>query len=239
MLQNSTILSIIPARGGSKGLKNKNIKWLCGKPLIGWTIEQAKECKYIDEVYVSTDSREIADVAIEFGVDVPYLRPAELAQDSTSTMDVVAYILDFYKKKNKFFNYILLLEPTSPLRKKADLDCAIELAVNNENADGVISVGQVHLEHPLIVKKIDQHGRISPYTDGLKKITQRQQADKAYFPYGVAYLIKTDVFLKQHSFYTDNIIPYYIERWQNYEIDDIYDFIAIEAILKSKMEENK
>lgn len=237
MYNNKTILAIIPARGGSKGLQDKNIKDLCGKPLIGWTIEQSKASKFIDEIFVSTDSLKIANVAKEFGVNVPILRPEELAKDSSSSMDVVDHVLSYFENINTFFDYILLLEPTSPLRKVDDLDSAIKLAVENESVDGVISLGEVHMEHPMIVKKLNQKGKIESYIENVKKISQRQQTDKAYFPYGVVYMIKTKVFKNSRTFYTNNVIPYFIERWQNYEVDDIYDFIAIEAILKKIKEE--
>lgn len=239
MYLNKKILAIIPARGGSKGLPEKNIKPLCGKPLIGWTIEQAKECKYIDSIFVTTDNERIANTAKSFGVDVPFLRPAELAKDTSSSMDVVEHVLSHFENKHVNFDYILLLEPTSPLRKKNDLDAAIQLAIENESSDGIISLGEVHMEHPMIVKKINEKGKITPYINDVIKISQRQQADKAYFPYGVIYMIKTDIFKKEKAFYTNNILPYYIERWQNYEVDDIYDFIAIEAILKKMQEEKK
>jgi CMP-N-acetylneuraminic acid synthetase len=238
MYNNKSILAIIPARGGSKGLPKKNILHLCGKPLIGYSIEQAKTSKYIDEIFLSTDCELIANTAKEFGIDVPFLRPDELAQDSSSSMDVVMHVLSYFENQNQFFDYILLLEPTSPLRKKDDIDNAIQLVISNNKADGIISVGEVHMEHPMIVKKINQEGKIQSYIDDVKKISQRQQADKAYFPYGVVYMVKTDVFKKEKSFYSNNNVPYFIERWQNYEIDDIYDFIAIEAIL-SKIQEGK
>ena len=234
MYKNKKILAIITARGGSKGLPGKNIKSLLGKPLIGWTIEQAKACKYIDEIFISTDSKEIADISEQFGVLVPSLRPPELALDTSSSMDVIMYTINTLKKK---YDYIILLEPTSPLRKKDELNKIVEQIIDNIDADGLITLGEVHMEHPMIVKKINQDGKIIPYIPDLQKITQRQQADKAYFPYGVAYVIKTDVFIKKMTFYTENIIPYFIERWQNYEIDDIYDFFCIESIIKEKGDE--
>lgn len=237
MYNNKRTLAIIPARGGSKGLPGKNIKVLCGKPLINWTIEQARSSNFIDNIFVSTDSQEIANVAIQAGIDVPFLRPEYLAKDTSSSIDVVEHVISYYKGLNLHFDYILLLEPTSPLRKEDDIDNVIKLAITNKKADGVISLGEVHMEHPMIVKKISENGRILSYVDDVKKITQRQQADKAFFPYGVSYLIKTDVLLSEKSFYTNNIIPYYIERWQNFEVDDIYDFVSIEAILTFKNKE--
>lgn len=228
-------LAVITARGGSKGLPKKNIKELNGKPLIAWTLEQAKGSKYIDEIFVSTDSQEIADVCEIFGVEVPELRPAELAQDNTSSMEVLNYTLKHLESEGKTFDYLLLLEPTSPLRKKDDLDNIIELAGQNIERTGVISVGEVHTEHPSIIKAISKMGNIIPFLESDKCIYQRQQMDKVYFPYGVGYLVKVSEFKKCGSIYTNNSIPYYIERWQNYEIDDIYDFVCIESIMKMEM----
>jgi CMP-N-acetylneuraminic acid synthetase len=236
MYKNKKILAIIPARAGSKGLPGKNIKPLLGKPLIGWSIEQAKLSKYIDEICVSTDGKEIAAVSEKFGVKVSELRPAKLAEDKTSTMDVVEYLLERYKSKGQEFDILILLEPTSPLRKIDDIDNAIELLAKNEKADGVISVGEVQTEHPSIVKKINSEGKIEAYVKSDKKLYQRQQMDKAYFPYGVIYMIKTEVFNKAKMFYTPNVIPYFIERWQNYEVDDLCDFLCIERIMKARIE---
>ncbi len=237
MYKGYTILAVVTARGGSKGLPGKNIKNINGKPLIAWTMEQIKSSELIDSVVVSTDSREIADVCERCGVRVPELRPADLATDEASSMDVIDYVIKNEEGKGRVYDYILLLEPTSPLRKKGDLDNMIRLAGDHADKDGVISVGKVQLEHPMIVKKISGNGTIIPYIDELKDVYQRQQHDEALFPYGVGYLIKNSVFKKEHKIYTSNIIPYYIERWQNYEIDDIYDLNCIETIMR--MESDK
>ncbi|WP_298062295.1 acylneuraminate cytidylyltransferase family protein [uncultured Rikenella sp.] len=226
------VLAIIPARGGSKGLPGKNIRPLLGKPLIGWTIEQAKASKYITEIFVSTDSQEIADVAERFGVSVPELRPAELASDTAPSSGFVVYTIEKLRREGKEFDYIILLEPTSPLRTSRDIDSAVELALSHPDKVGVVSLGKVHMEHPQIVKRINDNGEVIPYVSQEHKLTQRQQADAAYFPYGVIYMVKTEHFLQTHEFYGSRSLPYFIERWQCYEIDDIYDFVAIEAILK-------
>ena len=232
MLDGKRILAVVPARGGSKGLPGKNIRPLQGKPLICWTLDSARRSLYIDKVFVSTDSAEIADVCNNYGVDVPALRPLALAQDSTPSVDVMLYTLDLLEKQGEKYDYLLLLEPTSPLRDNGDLDNIIKLATAHPEADGVISVGQVHTEHPLIIKKIEQTGYLCPYIEKKNKIFQRQQEDEALFPYGVGYLVKVDRFRQRKTIYMDCMLPYYIERWQNYEIDDIYDFVCIEAILK-------
>lgn len=237
MIKDQKIIAIIPARGGSKGLPGKNIKPLSGLPLISWTIKSAQNSRYIDEIFVTTDSSEIAGISDKYGIKVPFLRPDELAKDTSSSMDVVEHVINYYETQNQHFDFIILLEPTSPLRKKNDIDNAIEKLMENEDADGIVSVGEVHMEHPLIVKRINEKNLLEPYILNKDKIYQRQQADKAYFPYGVIYLIKTKVFKEKKAFYTENIIPYFIERWQNYEVDDIYDFLCIESILEEKKEE--
>lgn len=237
MYKGLKILAIITARGGSKGLPGKNIKEMNGKPLLAWTIEQAKTSKYLDEIFVSTDSEDIAEVSNNYGVDVQELRPKYLATDDASSIDVIEYTIELLRKKGKCFDYLILLEPTSPLRKWDDIDNMIQIAGENNECDGVISVGKVHTEHPMILKKISSQGRIIPYHNDLHMAYQRQQHDAAYFPYGVGYLIKVSKLIETHTIYTDNIIPYYIDRWQNYEVDDIYDFICIEAIMKARGED--
>lgn len=237
MYKDKKILAIIPARGGSKGLPGKNIKPLLGKPLIGWTIEQAFASEYIDEIFVSTDSREIADIAETFGVRVPELRPEELASDISPSSEFVIYTIEYLQTQGKYFDYIILLEPTSPLRKKKDVDHAIEILERYPETSSIVSLGEVHTEHPAIVKKINPDGKVVPFMANSEKIMRRQDNQKSYFPYGVIYMVRTDFFQRTKSFYSEESIPYFIERWQNYEVDDLYDFICIEAILKIKQED--
>lgn len=237
MYKKFKILAVVTARGGSKGLHGKNIKELNGKPLVAWTIGQIISSRLIDNFVVSTDSKEIAEVSERYGASVPELRPDYLSTDSASSMDVLEYVIKSEEDKGRSYDYVFLLEPTSPLRKRGDVDNIIRLAGDNPDRDGVISVGKVQLEHPMIVKKISARGTIVPYNENLGGIYQRQQYDEALFPYGVGYLIKVPVLKEKHTIYTSNILPYYIERWQNYEIDDIYDFKCIETIMR--MESDK
>lgn len=236
MIEGKSVLAIIPARGGSKGLPGKNIKLLCGKPLLAWSLEQAFKSKYLDTVFVSTDSEEIANIAKQYGGDIPFLRPPEIAADNSPTSDAIIHALENFERIEKYYDYVVLLEPTSPLRKPADIDTAIQLLVKNEDADTLVSLGEIHMEHPMIVKKIDESGRVVPYVENVKKIHQRQQADKAYFPYGVIYISKVSEFKKNLTFYTQRTIPYFIERWQNFEVDDEIDFAVIETIMAMKTE---
>ncbi len=231
MYNNRSILGIIPARGGSRGLPGKNIRQICGMPLIAWTVKQALSSRYLDSVIVSTDDHEIADISEKYGAEVPFLRPEKLAGDCTPMIDVILHAVDFYKNKGMTFDCIALLEPTSPLRKIDDIDRAIEKLIRHEaEADSLVSLGEVSLEHPSIMKRITR-GYVKPYEAGAGIITRRQELDRVFFPYGVIYLSKTATLMEYGTFYQRRTIPFFIERWQNYEVDDIYDFVCIEAVM--------
>lgn len=233
MYKDRTFLAIIPARGGSKGLAGKNIKELCGKPLIAWSIEAGLKSKYLDEVMVTTDYQNIAEISKKYGAKVPFLRPDELASDTATSFDAIKHTIEFYKNEfNQEFDYIVLLEPTSPLRETTDIDDMIKKIIQNEdNFDSIVSIGEVH-EHPSIMKKIINKNYLSSYCIELEMKSRRQDNDIAYFPYGVAYIVKTKSLLDEETFYTKRNTFYQIRRYQCYEIDDIYDFLAIENIMK-------
>ena len=233
MYKNNSFLAIVPARGGSKGLPGKNIKELWGKPLVAWSIEAGLKSKYVDEVMVSTDDEQIAEISKKYGANVPFLRPSELASDNATTFDAVKHTIDYYKNElKKEFDYIVLLEPTSPLRENNDIDMMIEKIVDNqEEFDSISSIGEAH-EHPSIMKQIVNKNYIVPFCKELKVTTRRQDNEKAYFPYGVAYIAKIKNLLGEETFYTKRNTFYEIKRYQCYEIDDLYDFLAIENIMK-------
>jgi len=238
MYKGRTVLGIIPARGGSKGLPGKNIREMAGKPLIYWTIERALSSTYFDNVIVNTDDGEIAEIAEKYGAEVPFLRPKELADDRTPIIDVINHTVEYYRGLNMYFDFIALLEPTSPLRKPDDIDRAITQLIDREDeADSIVSVGEVHLEHPSIMKKISA-GQLTPYERDAGIVTRRQELDTVFFPYGVIYLTKTEELIAHGTFYLERTIPFFIERWQSYEIDDIYDFVCIEAVLNHELKES-
>ena len=233
----SKILAIIPARGGSKGIPKKNIKNLFGKPLIAWTIEQAQKSKYISKIFVSTDDEEISKFAEQYGDLVPFFRPDEFAQDNSPTSDVIFHALDTFEKRGEYYDFIIILEPTSPLRKKNDIDNAIETYFQNAStSESLVSVGEIHLENPYIMKII-KNNHVLPLLENKQQFYQRQQLPNIYFPYGVIYLSSVQAMRKCGTFYQENTIPYNIERWQNYEIDDIFDFYCVETILKEQIKE--
>lgn len=234
MFNDKKIIAIIPARGGSKGLPDKNIKALCGKPLIAYSIESALKSQYLDEVMVTTDSQKIADISSFYGASIPFLRPDFLSSDHATSFDTVIHTLDFYSENFDLnFDYLLLLEPTSPLREDDDIDKMIEqLITNQDQYDSLSSVGEIN-EHPSIVKKI-QNNSLVPFCEELALSTRRQDNEKAYFPFGVGYLVCIKSFKEEKAFYTKRNDFYKIKREQCYEIDDIYDFLCVEAIIKYK-----
>ena len=225
------VLGIITARGGSKGLPGKNIKDLNGKPLIVWTIEKALHSKNLTKIMVTTDCPDIAAIAKKAGAEVPFLRPAELASDTASSVMVINHVIKFYEDQGEVFDYIALMEPTSPLREDDDIDKMLSKIFSKEaeGFNGILAVGES--PHPSILRVKDKD-HLVPYDSSLNMYSRRQDAQKTFFPFGVAYIVKTEVFKNEQTFYPDNMLYHEIKRYQWYEIDDIYDFLAVESIMK-------
>ena len=231
MIAGRSVIAIIPARAGSKGLPGKNVRPLCGKPLIGWSIDSARASRYVDEVVVSTDGDEIARIAAQFGAAVPFRRPAELSTDTATTLAAAQHALDHYRAQGRAFDVVVLLEPTSPLREQSDIDRMLEqLSGAWESFDAVISIGEVH-EHPSIMKRL-RGPELEPYCAELARTTRRQDNPAAYCPYGVAYIVKTAVLLGEGTFYPRRCTYHLLKRYQSYEIDDLHDFLCVEAVMK-------
>ncbi|QDM00880.1 acylneuraminate cytidylyltransferase family protein [Aliarcobacter butzleri] len=234
MYKDRTFLAIIPARGGSKGLPGKNIKELCGKPLISWSIEAGLKSKYLDEVMVTTDSKDIAYIAKQYGASVPFLRPDVLASDTATSFDAIKHTIEFYKNElDKEFNYIVLLEPTSPLRRGSDIDTAIEQLFNS-NADSIVGICRTEDQNPAFLVFKNEKDFISGYENHDIKVLRRQDIKDVYFFEGTIYISKTDVLLNKKTFYHENTIGYVVPKYKSLEIDDIDDFIMVEAIMKHK-----
>jgi len=232
MINGKSILVIIPARGGSKGLPGKNIKKMCGKPLISWTIENALNSQYVDKVIVSSDDEEIIKISNTYGAETPFVRPDDLATDNATSFPVIKHAIEFlHDNYENQYDIIIMMEPTSPLREPNDIDVMLEkFNADYDAADSIISIGLV-AEHPSIIKKIDGN-LLKPFVDNLPMTMRRQDQSPAYFPYGVAYIAKRDALLKEKTFYTIKCLHHTIKRYQCYEIDDIYDFITTENIMR-------
>jgi N-acylneuraminate cytidylyltransferase/CMP-N,N'-diacetyllegionaminic acid synthase len=232
MYKGKKILAVIPARGGSKGLPGKNIKEMLGKPLIGWSISHAQESKYVDEIFVSTDSQEIAYIAEQFGVKVPSLRPHYLASDTASSMDFIEYTINLLEEQGKQFDYLILLEPTSPLRDAADIDESLEVLIDHPTAKSIVGVCKSEGQHPIYLTKIND-GFIVPYIERTKSV-RRQDLEELYFFEGTIYATSIEGFRQYRLFYHKECLAYVVPRWKSFEVDDFIDFTIIEAIMKLK-----
>jgi len=231
MFEGKRILAIIPARGGSKRLPKKNLLPLGDKPLIAWSIDEAKKSKYIDTLIVSTDSKEIQEVARAFGADTPFLRPSELAADETRSIDVVIHALNFYGKDR--YDCVILLQPTSPLRDIEDIDSAIEYFFQKE-ATSVIGVCEV--EHsPLWSNTLDENRSMDNFLDAKYNNSRSQDLPVYYRINGAFYMSKSDSVLQNETFFvTNNIYAYIMSQEHSVDIDTYIDFTTAEAILKQK-----
>ena len=224
MLKNQKVICIIPARKGSKGLKNKNIKKLENIPLIAWSILVAKKCKMIDEIIVSTDSKKISKIAKKYGAKVPFLRPKNLATDKSSTFEVLKHSINFYKNKKVFFDYVLLLEPTSPLRDYKDVNLCLKKVLKNK-IDAMVSVTRVINQHPTFLYSLKKNNVLVPYLKQKKKLyVRRQDINSLYYLEGSIYISKISSLLKKRTFYHEKTQAFTVDKWKSLEIDDIDDF---------------
>lgn len=226
MYEGKSFLAIIPARGGSKRLPRKNVLDLCGKPLIVWTIEATLKSKYIDKVVVSSDDDEILEISKKFGAET-IKRPDELASDTATTFDAIKYTIDNLEK----YDYIVLLQPTSPFRDEKHIDEAIEL-LENKNADAVVSVCE--MEHsPLWSNTLPQDGKMNNFLKDEVLNKRSQDLEKYYRLNGAIYICKTDKLLEQKSFFIkDNIFAYVMNRESSIDIDEEIDFNMAEFLME-------
>lgn len=230
MYKNKTFLAIIPARGGSKRLPRKNVLDLAGKPLIVWSIEAGLKSKYIDELVVSSDDEEILEISKDLGVKT-IKRPDILASDTAATFDVIKHTIENFKK----YDYIVLLQPTSPLRDENNIDEAIELS-ESKNADAVISVCEV--EHPTQWNmSLSDGDDMSGFVKNID--TKRsQEQEKHYRLNGAIYICNTKTLLKEKTFFLkENIFAYKMSRENSVDIDEELDFKMAEILANNKIQE--
>lgn len=232
MLGQYYVTALIPARGGSKRLPGKNIKLLCGKPLIAWTIETAKASKYIDSVIVSTDDIEIKKISEKFGAEVPFIRPDYLSHDTASSFDVVKHAIEFLNI-NKVNHLIVLLQPTSPLRTVEELDEALELFINKK-ASGVVSVSEC--EHsPMWSNTLPENGCLSDFIRPEVQGKRSQDLPKFFRLNGSIYIYKTLPLLAQEKiFFDENVYSFETSLETAVDIDTALDFLMAETIMKEK-----
>lgn len=229
MIDKKKILAFIPARGGSKGIKDKNILEINGKPLLAYTIEAAKNSTYIDAVLVSTDSEKIGRIAKEYGAWVPFLRPADLATDTIPTLDAVLYTINRIKEMGELYEYdiLILLQPTSPLRSTEDIDNALRFFVKNACLP-LAAVTEV-TESPILMRVIGEDGY-------LKKLiplygTIRRQDMPSYYRLNGSIYINLISELDSHTSFNDNPIPFVMENSHSADIDDFLDLEIVKYYL--------
>ena len=232
MIDQQRLLAIIPARGGSERLPRKNILDLAGKPLIAWTIEAALNSKYIDRIVVSTDDQEIADISIKYGAEVPFLRPKSLATDDSPSIDTVINVLGEIEIIDQHYDYIVLLQPTSPLRTEIDIDKAIEL-LEKKSADSVISVCEVdHPPHWNNTLPDDGNMQLFFREDNANK--RSQDFDIYYRLNGAIYIVKIGRLLKEESlFLKTNTFAYCMDAYSSVDIDKEEDLLVAKCFAKN------
>ena len=227
------ILAIIPARGGSKGIPQKNIAELAGKPLIGWTITNAKSSLGIDRVIVTTDSKAIANVASHYDAEVPFLRPAALARDDTPGIQPILHLLDWLAQQENYLpDYVMVLQPTSPLRTTHDIEAVISIATEHQ-ADSVVSVSPTE-QHPYWMKTITEEGYLQDFLLSKDECDRRQELPSVYALNGAIYLARREIIIEKNSFYSDRTYSYVMPVERSLDIDTPWDLHLANLILKDK-----
>jgi N-acylneuraminate cytidylyltransferase/CMP-N,N'-diacetyllegionaminic acid synthase len=229
------IVGLVPARGGSKTIPRKNIRLLAGKPLIAWTIDAAINCHELSHVIVSTDDPEIAEVALQWGAEVPFLRPAELAGDETSTLSVVLHLIHWLEDQSlPAPEYVLLLQPTSPFRTLEDVKAVIDLT-KTRKANAVVSVCEAKT-HPFLCKRIQEDGTLSGFTTADIDYLRRQDLPPAYVLNGAIYMNSRESLLEERTFIPKETLAYLMPPERSLDLDTLWDWHLAELILRDKRE---
>ncbi len=232
MIGGSRVLAIVPARGGSKGLPGKNACLLLGRPLVAWPVAAALGARCVDRVIVSTDDPDLAALARAAGAEVPFMRPAELAGDRSPTSDAVIHALDALEAAGDRFDYLVLLEPTSPLTESRDVDEALSrLHGSRAHADAIVGVVRTEAEHPAFAVALDSRGLAAPYAGGgFGSLPRRQDLPAAYRLDGSLYASKVPIFRESRSFCHSRTMGHIMPRLKAMEVDDLLDLVCIEAV---------
>ncbi len=232
MYKDKKILAIVPARGGSKGLPGKNIMEIFGKPAIAWTIESALKSAFLDKTIVTTDDQEIADIARKYGAVIPFIRPKELAGDKTPMIDVILHALDFFKKCGEAYDIMVLLQPTSPLRKAEDIDGSIK-AMFEKGAGSVISVCET--EHPPYWSNtLPPDGCMKDFVRKDIMNKNRQELPKFYRLNGAIYASDVEYLYKLNCFFGEKTFAYVMPFERSVDIDHKTDMLLSEILLRAQ-----
>lgn len=229
-----SVLALVPARGGSKGIPRKNITLLAGKPLLHWTIEAALACDRIERVLVSTDEPEIADVALACGADVPFLRPAVLASDEAPGIDPVLHAVRWLEEREGYRpEWVALLQPTSPLRSTDDIRGALALG-EGRGAAAVVSVTEA-AQHPWWMKTMGEGGRLRDWSEVPERATRRQDLPPAYALNGAIYLVQRRALMAQESLAPEPCLGFEMPPERSLDVDTAWDLHLAHLILTERL----
>jgi len=229
MINNKKVLAIIPARGGSKGIKRKNIKVLLDKPLLIWTVDVAIQSQYIDKLILSSDDIEIINIAKEYGVEVPFRRPSELAKDNTPGIDVILHAID----QCDGYDIVVVLQPTSPLRIVEDIDGAINKMIEAESSSCVTLCKSE--KSPYWMYSINNNNILSPFLNDSVLYQNRQDLPEIYSLNGAVYVARIEWMKKHRSFIGNNTYGYIMPHIRSVDIDEELDFVLSESLLSSNI----
>jgi CMP-N,N'-diacetyllegionaminic acid synthase len=237
MIESRRVLGVIPARGGSKGIPRKNIQKIADFSLVQMAVVAASLVPEIDRLVVSTDDPEIAKVATQHGAEIPYLRPAELATDITPMVDVIEELVLRLQQEGDVYEYVLLLQPTTPFRVSGNISKALHLLDVSSCADSCISLSEVVDLHPKRIRRI-VNGFVSGYL-GDKSDTERQQRqdhvdDKAFKRSGTFYISRVKQIIGAHSLFGAHILPFLVRGPEEVNIDDEFDLLLARAIWENR-----
>lgn len=231
------VLAIIPARGGSKGIKKKNIAILNGKPLVEWTFEAALQSKLISRIVLSSDCDDIIRCGIKNGIEVPFKRPAELAEDNTPSILVIKHVVETLSINEGYRpDYILLLQPTSPLRTSKHIDDALAKIFNQNDADSLVSVVELpHAFNPQSIMELEGD-KLVPFYKSNETYSIRQLKPKYYARNGAAiYVFTYECLMKKNSIYGDFILPFFMRESESIDIDEMWDLELCNYIMNRQV----
>jgi CMP-N,N'-diacetyllegionaminic acid synthase len=232
---NGNNLGVIPARGGSKSIPRKNAKVIAGKPLLAWTVESALRSKTLNQVIVSTDDEEIAGIGRKWGARVPFIRPFELAQDDTPTLPVIQHAVSWLESTEGYIpEIVLLLQPTSPLRRTEHIDQAVELLLQT-GADSVVSVC-LSEQSPYWMKRLEGD-RVFPFLNKAPEYTRRQDLPRVYRLNGALYATRYDVLMRQRRILGEDTRAIVMDAESSIDIDSQLDFKIAEMLLAERIDE--
>jgi len=230
-LNTVSTLCVVPARGGSKRLKRKNVRELAGKPLLAYTVEAALQSSVFSDVIVSTEDDEIAAIAEDYGATVPFTRPAELASDTAQVVDVLNHVIEYYDERGDTYPELGVLFPTAPLRTAEDIQRAYEKFSAHDDAKFLMSVTDYH--HTPVQALAEKDGYLTPFWEDQEVLASRSQDQPdLVISNGALYFMATDAYRKQRTFYGEPLIGYQMPRERSVDIDVEFDLRLAEFLLQ-------